>query len=146
MKYAILIKPDDTIEIKEYKNYRTINQLVGGWYEICGHFGASNVMCFIFCNEEFLFDDDAKFNAVATLLAGQPIYGNIVILEDGYNPEICDRDSMPLSVEQAHNVQAALSALVSHFSASLKEFHFKYDNSKPEPKYQVDAYFMEDKK
>lgn len=68
------------------------------------------------------------------------------VLEDGYNPEICDRDSMPLSEEQAHNVQAALSALVSHFSASLKEFHFKYDNSKPEPKYQVDAYFMEDKK
>lgn len=139
MKYALLINPDNSIEVKEYKNYNTINELVEGWYEICGRFAAAGIMCFIFCNEEFLFDDNAKFNAVASLLSEQPIYGNIVILEDGYDPEQCDRDSMPLNEEQANKVKEALSVLIHHFSAKLDELHLRYDDNKPEPKFQVKA-------
>ena len=138
MKNAILITPDDKIEIKEYINYHTINDLVGGWYETCGYFGITDQMCMIFCNEEFLLQEDTQFNAVGTCLANQPIYGNIVLLADGYNDE-GERDALPLNDIEAQNIFGALNQFVKSFDPILKHLHSKYDDNKPKPITQVSA-------
>ena len=103
MQYVVLISPDDSSEIKEYTNYQTINDLVEGWYERCGAFGIGNKMTFLFCNEGFLFHEELQFNAVASALANQPIYGNVVLLQDGYN-EDNEMDALPFKKEEAENI------------------------------------------
>lgn len=62
MKYTIQITPDDKIKVMEYTDYHTINDLVDGWYERCGVFGVLDKMCMIFCNEEFLYQDNCVNN------------------------------------------------------------------------------------
>lgn len=138
MKNAILITPSDEIEIREYIDYHTINDLVDGWYETCGYFGVTDTMCFIFCNEEYLLRDEIEFNAIATVLANQPIYGNIVLLAEGYDDE-GERDSVPLDDMQAAAIEKALNDFAEHFSPILKELHNKYDKHKPKPRTEIVA-------
>lgn len=136
MKYVILINPKDEIEIKEYRDYHTLNDLVDGWYENCGHFVADNKLCMLFCNEEFLFQDNCAFNAIGTTLAAQPIYGNIVVTIDGYNDE-GERDSLPMDYSDAQSISAVLNDLKVFIASILEELKSKYNDKKPLPKYEV---------
>lgn len=136
MNYVILITPEDTIEVKEYKDYHTINELVDGWYEHCGVFVAADKMCMLFCNEEFLFQDNCTFNSVATALAGQSIYGNVVVTVDGYNDED-ERDALPMSCADAQKICAILNEMRTFIAPTLKELDAKYKGKKPAPKYEA---------
>lgn len=138
MKYVILITPEDTIEVKEYIDYHTINELVDGWYEHCGVFVAADKMCMLFCNEEFLFQDNCTFNSVATALAGQSIYGNVVVTVDGYNDE-GERDALPMNCADAQEIYAILNEMRTFIAPTLKELDAKYKGKKPAPKYEAVA-------
>lgn len=136
MKYVVLVSPDDSVEIREYTNYQTINDLVAGWYERCGVFGVGDKMTFLFCNEEFLFHDELQFNAIGTALANQPIYGNVVMLQDGYN-EDNERDALPFEKEEAEKICIAISDFRIRYGASLEALHRHYDTCKPKPSAQI---------
>lgn len=136
MQYVVLISPDDLSEIKEYTNYQTINDLVEGWYERCGTFGIGNKMTFLFCNEEFLFRDELQFNAVASALANQPIYGNVVLLQDGYN-EDNERDALSFDKEEAESICKSMTDFRTKYSSMLNALHHHYDNNKPKPKAKI---------
>lgn len=136
MKYAVCISPDDSVEIKEYKDYHTINDLVDGWYETCGVFGVGDKLTILFCNEEFLFHDDLQFNAIGTALANQPIYGNIVLLQNGYN-EDNERDALPFEKAEAESICNAMYDFRIRFDAMLEALHLHYDNNKPVPSAEI---------
>ena len=136
MKYVILITPKDEIEIKEYFNFQTIHELVDGFYETCGCFGILDRMCVMFCNEEFLFQDNCAFNSVATALAGQPIYGNVVIMMDGYNEEN-ERDALPMDCAEVQKISAVLNDMRTFIAPTLDELNVKYKGKKPKPSYKV---------
>ena len=136
MQYVILISPDDMAEIKEYTDYQTINNLVEGWYERCGVLAIGNKMMTVFCNEEFLFYDELKFNAIGTAFSNQPIYGNVVLLELGYN-EDHERDALPLDKADAEQVCNAVNDYKKFFSSLLDTLHSHYDNNKPEPTAEI---------
>lgn len=136
MQYVILISPDDMAEIKEYTDYQTINNLVEGWYERCGALAIGNKMMTVFCNEEFLFHDELKFNAIGTAFSNQPIYGNVVLLELGYN-EDHERDALPLDKADAEQVCNAVNDYKKFFSSLLDTLHSHYDNNKPEPTAEI---------
>lgn len=136
MKYAILITPDDNIEIKEYEAYRTINELVDGWYETCGYFSVAGRMAILFCNEEFIYKDNMNFNAIGSTLSGQPIYGNVVLLADGLNEDM-ERDALPLSKEEAERIKESMEQFKSSFESVLEVLHSRHDDVKPEFHAQV---------
>ena len=132
MKYAIQIMPSGEIAIHKFEDYHTINSLVDGWYETCGRFVVKDKMLMIFCNEEFLFCDNMAFNAVASALANQPIYGNIVLLEYGYNEE-GERDSIPLCEKDAMGIKVAMDNFKKAYKTMLAKLTLRYANDKPKP-------------
>lgn len=132
MKYAIQIMPSGEIAIHKFEDYRTINNLVDGWYETCGRFVVKDKMLMIFCNEEFLFRDNMEFNAVASALANQPIYGNIVLLEYGYNEE-GECDSIPLCEKDAIGIKVAMDNFKKAYKTMLAKLTLRYANDKPKP-------------
>ena len=136
MCYVILITPEDKIEVKEYKDYHTINELVDGWYELCGWFVIADKMWMLFCNEEFLFQDNCAFNSVGTALAGQPIYGNVVVTLDGYNVDN-ERDSLPMSCAEANDICTILNDMRTFIAPTLDELNVKFKDEKPSPQYEA---------
>lgn len=132
MKYAIQITPSGEIAIHRFDSYRTINDLVDGWYETCGRFVVKDKMLMIFCNEEFLLRDGMEFNAVASALANQPIYGNIVLLEYGFN-EDGERDSIPLCEKDAIGIKVAMDNFKNAYRTMLAKLTYRYANDKPKP-------------
>lgn len=143
MKYAILIKPDEEIEIKEYVDFHTIQELVDGCFEGCGVFGVLNKMVLLFCNDEFLLRDDTTFNAIGTIFADQPVYGNVVVLEDGYNDEY-ERDAIPFSKDDAESLHDAMVNFKYFFRDIIDTLHSHYDNNKPEPHFEFKAVTAEE--
>ena len=129
-KYVLQITSSDTIEIKEYNDYKTINDLVGGWYEICGYLKPNYML---YCNEEFLYHDECSFNALATIINGkQPIYGNTVLMIDGYtDSEIPERDTLPIELEKAKRIKTKLDFFIESERSLINELHKAYDNCKP---------------
>lgn len=136
MQYVVLISPDDSSEIKEYTDYKTINDLVDGWYESCGVFAVGNKMTLLFCNEEFLFRDELHFNAVASALSNQPIYGNVVLLQKIHNEED-EMDALPFEKEDAERICIALTDFRIKHDAMLDALHHHYDNNKPKPTAEI---------
>lgn len=132
MRYAIQITPNSEISIHKFENYHTINDLVDGWYETCGYFGVRDKMLMLFCNEEFLFRDSMEFNAVASALANQPIYGNIVLLEIGRN-EDGEKDSIPLCEKDAIGIKVAMDNFKKAYKTMLAKLTLRYANNKPKP-------------
>lgn len=143
MKYAILIKPDDEVEIKEYTDFRTLQELVDGYFANCGMFGVLNKMTLLFCNDEFLLRDDSAFNAIGTIFADEPIYGNVVMLEDGYNDEN-ERDAIPFGEDEAKSLLDAMINFKCFFKDIISTLHSRYDNNKPEPHFEFKAVTAEE--
>lgn len=143
MKYVIAINADNTIKAVEYTSYHTLNDIVDGWYEQCGRFVMQNKMWLIFCNEEFLLRDDTHFNAVATVLCGCLIYGNVVIAVDGYN-EDNERDAIPVDKEFADVSVDFLHSLVLHIVDYLQHLRAEYNDNKPEPQATIISFSPEE--
>ena len=92
----IIITSDDDIKLRDYEDYQSIQEGVGGglFERICTEFmlpvdpvlchGASEICCDMYCNEEFFYRSDNEFqkaNAVSMLITGQPhIRGNVVLI------------------------------------------------------------------
>ena len=126
-RYVIQLTTSDTIEVKEYIDYNTINELVDGWYEIGGYLGKKYLM---YCNEEALLEDKCTFNALATIINGrQPIYGNTVLMIDGYNDNK-EYDTFPMSIEDAEKLKDILESFIEQKKDLLVDLHNRFD-SKP---------------
>lgn len=138
MNYVILITPEDKIEVREYKDYHTLNELVDGLIQNCGYFGAADQMCVLLCNEEFLFQDNCIFNSVGTALAGEPIYGNVVVMLIKHN-EADERITMPMSCTEANNICTVLNDMKTFIAPTLDELNAKYKGKKPAPHYEIKA-------
>ena len=135
MKNVILITPDDRIELKEYKDYKTYNELVDGWFELCDSINICDVKCDLICNEEFLFFDKCEFNSIATLLCKRRIYGNIVIAAVGYTIEddIEERESVPFTEEDCDKVYTSLQNFKETHAVEMIDARVKYSAYKPKP-------------
>lgn len=138
MKYIVVIKPDDKIELEPYENFKSIEKCVEGYFEFCGHLPAADGSRLdVYCNEQGLLINKCTFNATATLLMANHIYGNIALLLRGYNDD-GEIDSLPLDEEKANVVVTVLKLLQGEFAPTLKFLHEQYDNApKPEPSLQV---------
>ena len=132
MSSMIVIDPNDEIRLWDYSDFNSIHEAVDGCFETCSVFGALDVMCVAFCNDEFLLRDDLKFNALGMLISNQPIYGNIVILENGYSPH-GERDSYPFDLLKATSISMVLEELKKQFMPILKGYHSQFDNYRPDP-------------
>lgn len=135
MNNVILITPDDRIELKEYRDYKTYNELVDGWFELCDHLDIGGVQCDLICNEEFLFLDKCEFNSIATLLCKRRIYGNLVIAAVGYTmvDGIQERDSVPFSESECNKVYTSLQNYKVLHAAEMIDARIKYSAYKPKP-------------
>lgn len=142
MKYVILIEPNEKITIKEHNNFHTINELVDGWFESCGCFFMFDSKWLMYCNEEFLLREDIAFNAMATILTGHAIYGNIVVMLDGINDE-GECDALPMNINAAKQAKVRLEDLIKEFSETINLLHKRYDDAKPEPSFQIISFSSE---
>ena len=136
MSHIIVIYPNNYICLCDYKDYHSINEVIDGCFECCGVFGALDSMCITYCNEEFLFREDLNFNGLASIICGQPIYGNLVIMKDEHN-SYGERDSSPFDLIQATGICMVLEKIKEKFMPIIKELHSQYDNKRPEPKAHV---------
>ena len=66
---------------------------------------------------------------MASALANQPIYGNIVLLEYGYNEE-GEHDSIPLCEKDAIGIKVAMNKA---YKMMLAKLTLRYANDKPKP-------------
>lgn len=143
MASMIVIDSDDKICLWDYDNGHSIHEAVDGLFETCSVFGALDSMCVVFCNESFLLREDLHFNALATLICNQPIYGNIVIMEDGYDDEGM-RDALPFDLIRGTALSMVLEELKEHFAPIIKGFHSRFDNNRPDPKWNVVSFQTDD--
>ena len=82
MKNCLHIKCDGSVtEVKIDMNnsLEPLQKLVGGYIEVVRHDGLE-----IICHEEALCVDKPTPNIAATALAGQMIYGDVVVLKEGW--------------------------------------------------------------
>ena len=167
MQKLIIITPEDTLKLVDYNGYDTIHEAVDGIYE---HFfsddipvvngigtnGGNSVKCSFFCNEEFLIRDDEQFdkiNALATLLSGQEIRGNVALTVDYYNEdgeldsrgfEYLEEDVGDGEIEEAicecWGVEDTLLSTINHNRDKLAQCHRDMDNKKSEPKFEFTSF------
>lgn len=158
----IIIHSDDHISNADYNGYESLQKAVGGLAEffhdtkiavepsLCD--GNETLPLVMFCNEEFLIDDDPKFdkvNAVASLMCGREIRGDVAVVVDSGNG-----DSRGFKykeyIEEGHEpeedlcecwaVEDTLMKYVNAYREELQQLHKTYDNNKSEPKiefYQI---------
>lgn len=69
---------------------------------------------------------------MASALANQPIYGNIVLLEYGYNEE-GEHDSIPLCEKDAIGIKVAMNNFKKAYKMMLAKLTLRYANDKPKP-------------
>ncbi len=161
----IVIKPDDTIELADYNGYESLSQAVGGGGMIeyfhsadlpvlpaLAH-GKESLTVDLICNEEFLIDGGEEFdkiNAVASLLSGREIRGNVLMLVN--NGDGTNRGFEYLEEETVEGAEPE-EALCECWSAEdtvlkyikttrdkLENLHKQYDNNKSEPVFEVRAW------
>ena len=145
MKKVILITSDDRIEAKDFQGYSDFNKLVNGYIEYCGYISICNIRCHLICNEEFLFLDQCEFNSIATLLAKQRIYGNLVIAAEGYtNDEYHELDSVPFEEDDCNKVITALQNYKKLHATEMIEARIRFSFNKPKPSAEIIAMTAEE--
>lgn len=106
---GILIPFDDNkcLEVKHYEEplYKTIGEDVGGFIEIVRVKLGDRKNVVIVVNDEGILQD-LPLNALASILYGRPIFGNAVLMYEGYNEDgepdiigIKDEDVFPLFLD-----------------------------------------------
>ena len=148
MKKIVVLKAEgDKVEIADFEDYKSIQNVVGGLME---HFwdgtlpmaNGKDMKAIMYCNEEGLLRDDLKtLNAFATSLYGQPIYGDVAVLKDLGNGEDTGFEYKEDEVDGVKEeaicecwfVEDVLALSINHNRDKLEELHRQYDNNKPEP-------------
>lgn len=149
MKQQIgVLHPDETIsfvDVDEKDLYMYISDAVDGGTELC--FGLSIPVAnkkegkeallpiVAFCNDEFLISNDEqydKINAMASLISGKEIRGNVAILYDKQNGDSrgfvgCEKEIIKKFVEHTREM----------FKDEIKMLHKEFDNNKSEPKFVI---------
>lgn len=142
----IILTPNDEILHENYAGYESLSKGVGGCIGICT---TQNIPIFpkpvkadFYCNDEFLLINDEKFskcNAIATLLSGQPIYGNVVIVknigEDNIGFEYLSKDGEE-EITETWMIEDALMRFKNDNIKNIEQIHEEYDNNKPEPHFE----------
>ena len=102
---------------------------------------APGIMLDGFCNEEFLVSDQPfPFNATASVLARQPIYGNVCFtLTDMRNGEV-----VPMTMEDCNHIIAWLRGIQQEHAEAILNLKEEYDPNfgghKPEPKFEMESF------
>lgn len=154
----IVIKPDDTIELADYNGYESLSEAVGGGGMIeyfhstdlpvlpsLAH-GKETLPVDFICNEEFLIDDSEEFNkinAVASLLSGKEIRGNVIMLVNNGNGENRGFEYLEEETVEGAEPEEALCECwtaedtvlkyINTTRAELQKLHQQYDNNKSDP-------------
>lgn len=99
---GVVVTTDNSVEIREFDRplYRSVGQIVGGYIEIVHPVGLAEPLVMI-VNEEGLLHGLPK-NILGSLLYGthihgQPIVGNFVVMQTGYDngePDIVGLDDV----------------------------------------------------
>ena len=161
----IVIKPDDTISLADYNGYESLSEGVGGGGMIeyfhttdlpvmpaMAH-GKETLSVDLVCNEEFLIDGSEEFdriNAVASLLSGQEIRGNVLMIVN--NGDGSNRGFEYLeepAVEGAEPEEAlcecwtaedTVMKYINNTKDELAKLHKQYDNNKSDPSWHIEAW------
>lgn len=150
MKYMVIAKSDDTVELREYScddGYKPINDAVRGDYQTIAYKrplkisvnGTDTILLVdVFCNDNFLNTNDNgcdKVNLFGTSIYGNLIYGDIVILSYFFNTDECEPDDDGFEKDDAD----ALADFIKTFMAGIDTAgeHKKHDNNKPASNIQV---------
>jgi len=146
----IVITPDDTITTANYNGYNSLKEVVDGCIErfhcmeldfSLPHLEEKDVLGINFyCNEEFLISDDEQFdkvNAIASLISGQEIRGNVAMTAcDGY-----DEEERGFQQGRETNVmEKILERYVEGNKEKIANLHKEFDGNKSEPTFEVMSY------
>ena len=151
----LIVTNDEKIEMMDYTDYQSIQKAVNGSFQlltvtkigvnpIYSH-GNNYLDVCLFCNENFLIDDDEEFdkiNAFGTVLTGQEIRGNVAILIDTLD---CDNRGFEYLKEEKNGKTeealcecwAAKQSIEQHMRNNEEryaELHKAYDKNKGNPK------------
>lgn len=151
MKKIVVLKAEgDKVEIADFEDYKSIQNVVGGLMEhfydttIASPFEKYRLPAIMFCNEECLLRDDLKtVNALATALYGNPIYGDVAVLKDLGNGDDTGFDYKTLEPDgeeticECWMVEDYLTRLINNNKDTLEKLHKQYDDNKPEPFFMV---------
>ena len=156
----LIVTNDEKIEMMDYTDYQSIQKAVNGSFQLLAvtKIGVNPIyshgkyyldVC-LFCNENFLIDDDEEFdkiNAFGSALTGQEIRGNVAILIDTLD---CDNRGFEYLEEEKNGKPeealcecwAAKQSIEQHMRYNEKryaELHKKYDKNKgnPEMSYKI---------
>lgn len=127
--YFVTISPDDRVTKTEYNGLKSIQEAVGGYIECITTrmFKVNNCYYSVvfYCDEEYRLknmDKYCKVNAVASLLSGTQVYGNVVVM-----PVEGDDDTNGYDEEQCNAVMGYLSNLINAAKVMVGEYHKHYD-------------------
>ncbi len=146
-KKLILITPEDEVKNAPYEGYKDVSNGVDGvisrltTLDIETPIG--NIECDVYCNDCFLIEDRFdKCNAIATILTGTPIYGNVVILQrDGLDRnkgfEYFENEEGEEDLCECWFVEDRIMLYANRNRDVLKEVHESLDKNKPEPTFEV---------
>lgn len=152
-----VIGTNDTISFKDYHSeYKELCDIVAssdGEHTMIEHFGDINVPKIsgmtvssqngiMFCNEEFLCVEDENFNtlnAIASLLSGQAIYGNVaLVIDDGNGGDF------GFNEQEVTLMKNSIEQFCKEHKEELADLHKQYDNHKPEPYFAFTSFEVED--
>lgn len=142
--YMIKIDPVGIAVLFPYTDWTSIQKCVDGPAQICGRLPADDdsdgFPYSIYCNEEFLFNDECAFNPVASIISERPIYGNAAVLCDGYDAE-GEYDSLPMTEDHASRIMRFINLMTEQDSTQdiIAELRRRYEHEKPAPQYEVRA-------
>ncbi len=152
MQKALVFTPNDEINSVEYKDFRTIGEVVGGTFETCTKIQWNNeenqltspLNLTMFCNDEFLVRNDKEFdkvNAVATLLSNTEIRGNVILLADSYTEDGIESRGFEFAEENGEELLCehmlvfdTFEQIIADNKDKLQEIHKALDNNKSIPK------------
>lgn len=156
----IVITPNDTIELQDYTDYKSLQQAVNGMIERFHSdrlpIGAGGLKIDLFCNEEFLLIESEEFNkvnAVASLMSGQEIRGNVAVTVyagDGesrgfeYKEAMIDGE-MQEDICECWVAEDLVMRYIAANRSALKELHDRLDNNKSEPYFEITSWDSKDR-
>ena len=159
----VVLTPEDTIQLADYEDYKSIQNAVHGSIEHCFSFelpvdpvlcgGRKTIPCDLYCNDEFLISNNKEFdkiNAVASLIMSggnniAEIRGNVVLVPyagEGRNrgfdyKEVKIDDEVEEDLCECWAVEDVLMRYIGRNTEALKQFHAEFDNKKSIPKWEI---------
>lgn len=150
MQMLIYLTPQDEIKTMPYKNHDSIRTaLEADYYEVANNnipIGLANQTMSLYVDEEYLIDGTEPIcNAYATILCGQPVYGNAVLLMNTvsgrYNEPACRgfETGIPETFSEINFVKSNLENAFkdAELKKAVESLHKEYDGHMPKPQYGI---------